>query len=114
MTRSTEKRRRSGIDPRLRRISTRQCKGPHAEPLRAEIILDGTFRKSILICGVDNLEPLPAIDINHSVRRILTIGNSRQSSGQRWVEIHVAALAAGIVRVRSCLRSVGLPSAIVD
>src|SRR5262245_50680231 len=65
MTRSSEKRRGPGINPRLRRISTRQCEGSHAEPLRAEIILDGAFGKSILICSVDNLEPLPAIDIHH-------------------------------------------------
>src|SRR5262245_26322942 len=36
MTCSSEKRRRSGIDPRLCRIRTRQCEGLHAGPLRAE------------------------------------------------------------------------------
>ena len=96
----------SGIDPRERRVGAIEAEGPHAEPLRAEILLNRALGKSILIHGIGDGQRLPPVHI---------IDKGAGKARGHWIIIgNVAALIDGIVRVRSRLCPVGLPRAVVD
>src|SRR5947207_13616599 len=56
VTRATEMWRRPRIDPRFRRIRARQHKRSHAEPLRAEVVLDRALWKAVLVHRIDDLK----------------------------------------------------------
>ena len=95
------RRRTRQIDRRQRRISPRQRKRSHAQPLGAEIILDWPLGKSTLIDRIDDLQPLPMIDIYH--RMAETVGDSSPVGSQRRIDINITALVNRVIGI-----SVGL------
>src|SRR5437773_12188439 len=111
-------RRRSRIDPRFSWISARQCKRPHAEPLRTQILLVGARnREAILVLAVDDLEALPVINVHD--RMTISVTDAFISRKQWPVDVNVAALVGGIIRVRDhrerrVWRPIRLPGTIVD
>ena len=111
-------RRRSRIDPGLRRVGARQSERPHAQPLRAKIILDGTLGKSVLIHGVHDSQPLPVIDVHHGV--VESVVDARTVRGQGRVRINVSERVArrivgvGHGRIREGVGdAIGLPGTVV-
>src|SRR5262249_55106070 len=85
---AAKKRRRAWINPGFCGISTRQRERTDAEPLCAQIGLYRTLGKTVLVNRVDDLQPLPMIDIGHGV--VGTVGNPLEDSGQRRVGIDVS------------------------
>src|SRR5438093_1934479 len=99
MSRPAKKRRRPLIDPRPRRIRADQREWPHVVPLRAKIILLCTRGKTILVHRVDDIKPLPVVDIHDGATRkemaveILTSGaivKPGPIGGQREVDIDIS------------------------
>ena len=118
MAGSAKIRRRSRINPRLRRIGACQGERPHAQPLRAEIGLLWGGGKAVLIYGIDDVQALPVIDVHHGVAE--TVVDTRTVRGQGRVRINVSErIAHGIVgvghgRIRDGVGdAIGLPGTVV-
>src|SRR5205823_13148529 len=111
--------RRSRIDPGFRRISARQRKRSHAEPLGSQVVLYRALRKPILVHdAIRDLQTLPVIDIYD--RMTIGVADTLISGSQRVIDISVTALVRGIVRIgdrygQGWVRCpIGLPGPIID
>src|SRR5688572_8033212 len=107
MRRRAQERRRTGINPRLVLVGSRQREGTHPEPLIPRVALEGGLGKAVLINGIGDEQSLPDIDIRKGV-----VPRAVRGAWVGWIhraiEIRIpAGMAHGIIRIYWSGRIIG-------